>query len=1162
MVEKEMRFTAQQSQAISTRTPEVLVSAAAGSGKTAVLVERIISIIVEDGITIDRLVVLTFTNAAATQMRQRLKKRLQEQLKETTGRKAFVRKQLLLLPAANICTFHAFCINVLRNNYQYIGLSPTFKIADENEMALLKQEVLQEVLEIAFTEQTQHFVAFASAYITGVRLQEFHQLILAVYEKSRAFVHPQKWRKQAINWLAEEDYLAKLVAAYQQYVINEVRGGQTFFKKNLELLTNFEKHYALFENIIEAFEQVIYLLNADFLAGMDQLSLFDFNKWPAIKKDDKTVQTETLHEAFNKVKKGHKKLVSTAYTADQIGAQQEQLLPFVEQLLCCVNDFEASFLAQKQAKDIADFSDLEHYMIQLLEQYPDVCDQIAAGITELLVDEYQDTNAVQDTILYALKNQGNRIFMVGDLKQSIYRFRLADPTIFMEKQQLFGSHNNQKQELILLNKNFRSTATVLDTINQICQPLFKLDIDYDEGNWLYHGNMGYQKEMDLPTKWHFFDIENYDERANIIQTIEETKADYIISQVLNLVNNETIFDIKKNHQRPIVLSDIAILFRNKTSKLVKAIEQSCQRNNIQYSSAVDRGYFDAIEVNNMLCLLAAIDNPYNTIELLGFMRSPLSFFTDGDIVKIKQVACEQIGEQIAFYSYITWYVEQFAESKLALKLEQMLETLAEFRLQCNINPLSKVLRYIFEQTSYDGFVGSMEDGEIRLANLEVLCSLAKNREQIGANGVRSFIKYMANLQQNNRDFAIAKKSYENTEALELMTIHKSKGLEFPIVFLVDLDKKFNKQDSRAIFQMTQQEGIALRYSDNITKTRTKTWHYDMLVKRQAEEELAEQLRVLYVGLTRPMQQLQLFMDCPTKTEYSMLEKAEILEMKSFAEALNYAYSLKKADFISITVDLTDDFTSQTQPNADQKGEVIKHRTAEVELKVNIDKLTKTYKYNNLQNFAQKQTVTEIKRQTEEVDLPRQLELIVQTENQALELTAIPAFLQKDMSISPTELGTLYHLVLQRYDWEKSEPLEDLLSTFVSNGIISEEQKGYLDTKRLVKMIERIKIDFLLNGYRIFAKELPFSMEYPAQDLYGQKEQFTTEKILVQGKIDMLLVKENKYVIIDFKSDTVKIKNKEEYLAVKYSKQLELYKHAIASYFIDCEVETKIYAIFA
>jgi|GEM_PF-2793619 len=1161
-INSEVKFTPEQQQAIDTRTSEVLVTAAAGSGKTAVLVERIVNLILADKISIDTLVILTFTNAAATQMRNRVRLRLQELLLEVEfSQKQYLQEQLLLLPSASISTFHAFCIKILRRYYQYLDLSPSFKIADEHDIANMKEQALDQVFDQAFAAAEPQFLNFATAHISSTNTSQLRQLILTIYEKSRAFAFPDKWQKEARNWLNDTKKIAILQNEYQAYwqscIINYLQALQDVTQK----IINFPKNVQTCQYVIEQLQNILLTITTDFNLAQEQLSQVDYLNWARIKADDKTADSEYAYKIFSETKSKIRELASAQYTLDSINKQQQLCAPFVNVLLNCVSDFSTEFMQMKKQKDVVDFADLEHFMIKLLANNQEIRQNIAKDITEMLVDEYQDTNEIQDTILQYLKTDQNRLFMVGDLKQSIYRFRLADPTIFMHKTVTFADNSNETL-LISLNKNFRSRSTILETANTICEFLFQLDIKYDNTNKLYHGNQKLIADQDPPVIWHVF-TEEPEKKAFRVRTKAELQAAYIVKRIQNCLLNEKIFEPKTQEFRQVVASDIAVLFRNKTADLIQAIEQQFEVTGINYSSAVDKGYFSAVEVNNILSLLVILENPMQDIDLLAYLRSPMENYQDSDIFLLRQSMGK---DAISYYEAIERYCQN-NDNDLVTRLLKTQERLIDYQQMVTVLPLAKVLRHIYEKSNYYYFVSALPNGTIRKANLDILIALANDRSEIGINDLHAFNQYLQKIQQQKRDFAIAKNNAEQNDVIEMMTIHKSKGLEFPIVFLVDLDHQFNTQDSRALFQTSNNKGLALRYTDITRRTRAKTWHYENITLAQSRDTMSEELRILYVALTRAMQQLHL---CLTDYPQWLVPTAnDVLSMKTFGEGLINSFYANipqhQAIWKRCLVDIDDVEISSTAelveavPNINNDFQIDQFAN---EIIVKTKELaTENYRFAAMNEYAQKQTVTEIKRQEElQEDLEMNFFAAPMEDTLTIDKTLQPSFMNEKM-ITPLEKGTLYHFLLQIYDWINFPDVQQFLDDLLGEKIITILQYSEISIENLTKTIKRVQDDYLTKGYEIFALEYPFSFEYSAAELYQTTELFTTETVLVQGKIDMILKNGKNYVVIDFKTDKGPSVDKEAKLAQKYTKQLELYAKAMQHFLEVPTIETKIYAVF-
>jgi len=1159
-------FTMEQQQAIDAREREVLVAAAAGSGKTAVLVERIVTLILNDHVDVTKLVILTFTNAAAAQMRRRLRERLQGLMLEVnTSDKEFLQKQILLLPAAHISTFHAYCIDVLRNYYQFAELSPKFKIIEENTLALLKEEALVQTIEQVLAERAQHEDVL-DYFVIGNKLHRLETIITEIYEKTRAYAFVDTWMKHAIGFTSDEAMIEQLIEAFIVAYYKKVNVWLRQFHQMEHDLMNFPKNQAVIVQLIVAFKQFSMI---PYEASIMQLRALQFPKWPSIKKEEASAESVQAYALFNKLKKEIKQYSEQNLTREEMVRDQQALAPIVKKLLRFVKMYGQNLSALKKAQDFIDFSDVEHKMVELLHEHEPLRGELSRNITEILVDEYQDTNELQDTILQLLKSETNRLFMVGDIKQSIYRFRLADPTIFLTKKEQYQAPSvGNEQRLIILNKNFRSSANILSTVNTIFTSLFKLDIQYPAEEQLYLGEGSATSGRSHYTKWHFFT--DYTQNDTIqLQTVPEKKATTIVNEIVRLVSDEQIYDAATNSYRNIRLQDIAVLFRSRHSQVIRYIEQKLEEAQIHYSLENDKGYFDAVEVNVSLALLNTLENPYNSIALIAYLRSPMCAINDEELMvvadfyrKSPQVATDK------FYEYVRYYMSVH-EDDLAKRLHNILDNLNEFRAKLTVMGLAQVLENMYEKTNYYNFVATLPNGNIRQLNLDILVNLARTHDVRGKNSLTSFNKYIRQLQQNKRDFSVAKPKGKIEDTLSLMTIHKAKGLEFPVVFLVDLDKQFNEQDTRINYQLSKKYGLALQYHDLAKHIRYKTKHYQFIAEQTTFEMKAEELRVLYVALTRPKQQLHLFLE--ENEQLKQLEtSADILTLRSYGEALRAVYARahgertkwQRTDISLKTIIKSASLVPQTPLDASVGTSSSSLSSGELQMLKRKMKLN--YKYHNFSHYKQKYTVSELKdrqlaREVGPLDLRDGL-VVERAQHVSAKLyEETPQFMKKG-ELSALEKGSLYHLILEHYPWADMPTVQAHLKTMVLDSLITEDDIVHLQPEKLYKMVSDVRADYLAKGFEIVAQELPFAFTHEAKALYSDPL-LTDERLLIQGKIDMLLRKGRSFVIIDFKTDTLREKETVETLNKRYENQLFFYREAVRRAYAASDVQTKIYAIF-
>jgi len=1158
-------FTLEQQQAIEAREQEILVAAAAGSGKTAVLVERIITLVLNERIDITKLVILTFTNAAAAQMRRRLRDRL-EALMEHVGEseKEFLQKQVLLLPVAHISTFHAYCMSILRNYYQFAALSPHFKIIEENSLSLLKEEALAQTIEAVLENKKDH-AHVLDYFVVGNKLQRLETIIGEIYDKTRSYAFVDTWVQKAIGFTHDDEMIKQFIESYIVSYYQQLNVWSRQLHEMEYALNDFQKNKEVVVQLIVALKQFSMI---PYEASIMQLRLLQFPKWPAIKKADATPESAKAHDLFGKLKKEMMQYSEQNATPDEIAHEQRTLAPIVSGLLVIVQMYGENLTKLKEARDVLDFSDVEHKLVALLTTNETLRHDIAQNIAEILVDEYQDTNEIQDTILQLLKDDDNRLFMVGDIKQSIYRFRLADPTIFLKKKEQYeGNVAPNGKRLIILNKNFRSSGNILSTVNTVFTSLFKLDIQYPAEEQLYIGDATAKSHHSNYTKWHFF-TEKPGKDISQIQTIEEKKATAIVNEIIRLVEEEQIFDPALGGYRSVQLSDIALLSRTRNSKLMTYVEQKLEEGQIHYSLENDKGYFDAVEVNVILALLQVLENPYNSLAFLATLRSPICAITDEELLVIAEAYRQSpMVETDKFYSYVSHYIANH-ENDLANRLAAVLQQFTSLRNKLTVMPVSEVLEVAYQMTKYYNFVGTLPHGHVRQLNLDMLVSLARGHEARGKNSLLQFNKYMKNVQKNERDFAVAKPKGKSEDTLSMMTIHKAKGLEFPIVFLIDLDKKFNEQDVRTPYQLSKEYGLALQYRDLEQKIRYKTQHYQFIARQVAFDMKAEELRVLYVALTRPMQQLHLFLE--ESEDFKALETtADILNLHSYGEALASVYERthgEHAKWHREDISLKSIVRSKQLLGAAPVEATEPEETSaltKAEMQAIHKKMNMTYKYHNFENYLQKHTVTELKdrllaREATPTDLRDPLaEKTPKLSKKVYE--EIPQFMQTD-GLSPLEKGTLYHFILEHYPWDELPTVQAHLKNMVMQSLLTEEDIQYIQPERVYKMVRELHADYLAKGFEIVAQELPFAFTHEAKALYNEPL-FTNETLLIQGKIDMLLRKGDSFVVIDFKTDALRTNETLAQLNDKYENQLFFYREAVRKAYETEDVKTKIYAIF-
>lgn len=1178
-----MKWTSDQQAAIDARGSHVLVSAAAGSGKTAVLVERLASRLLDetDELTADRMLVVTFTNAAAAEMKRRIAKALEQAIRDNPEN-GYIRKQRQMLNRALITTIHSFCLEVIRENYYLLDLDPAFKIAEERDLVLLQDDVLEDVLELEYGKQDNAFFALVDAYTSDRGDSEIEELILGLYQYARTLPDP-------------EAYLDKLISLYQ------FEGDPDEEK----LLIEFGQ--LLWANIEKALRQLrrvaIELRLAGYEAQSENVSkaIFPFQninedtlKWseletasravqfgamkPVQKKEEHQIYHTVLKPAYDQAKK---RLVDAVGQASVSGADHLDVLlsqrPLVETLVRTVRTFGAAYEQAKRDRAFVDFSDLEHYALAILRDGnapSSVASLYKQRFAEVLVDEYQDTNEIQETIISLVSNESEHVgnlFMVGDIKQSIYRFRHAEPRLFIEKATRFKQAGSGQR--IDLSQNFRSRAEVLHGINDLFIQLMDQDvseIEYDEAARLVPGRA--YEELEASPELLIVDGESRD------LSKQELEGRAIATRILELVSGDEPFKVTDEATgllRSCEYRDIVILVRSKKERVEQLMDILTQYNIPAYTDS-DGGYFQATEIRMMLSLLKVIDNPLQDIPLAGALRSPMFEFTDQDLAKIR------LESEDSFFDALKAKADDGDE--LGLKCGDMLDQLSGWRTFARNHSLSELIQQVFNDTGFYDFAGGLPGGKGRQENLKALYDRALSYERSGYRGLYRFLRVMDRLQDNGEDLSEARSLGEEENVVRIMTVHKSKGLEFPVTIVAQLGKQFNKRDQmqRVIFH--KRYGISLDAIDVVTRTRTETFVKEMIRRDLDATMKAEEMRVLYVALTRAKEKLILIGTIaePVKqmTEWLQIEATgDLLSAEARREAKTYldwvAPALLKLEgavpFIEemgLPVfsprreatnwtyriirqgDLAEVATLQAmmaQLHHVQQFETIDYPVKDEAATKQVVNQAFSYRYpaQAATETSAKQTVTELKRAL-------QLEQAAFEDTFRSSDTPYREPKWKQTKQTGAERGTTLHLIFQLF--EPNEPLDMQIDRWENRGML-----GPIEAQTARLALPEIEAFFNSELGRALSealqagrgwRELPFTYTVPAERV-NPMATFTDELVLIQGIIDCLFFDGETYVLLDYKSDSVLFtsasrEEARQLLRDRYTVQLALYREAIES----------------
>ena len=1182
------KWTNEQLSAITQKGNNILVAAAAGSGKTTVLVERIIRKIINDHVDIDKILVVTFTNAAASEMRERILTALYKQIDEDPLNQR-LRKQIVLLNKASICTIDAFCLDIIRNNFFEIGASSNFRIADNTELELLKQEAIEETFEELYLENDDEFNKLIELYAGYKDDENLKNIILKIHDYIQSAPFPEDWLEEQIekfNMSNIEDFSQTewgkiILKNFRDEVLNSIQILESS-KHQLDMITELSKFSLV---VADDINQLKFLeQNWDNWERAHEIANnLKFKTWPTDKKVVSNLKEETK-KARDNVKKRISKAVSQTfiYNTEEAVEDINAMYPILKKIKDVTLKFMEKFSEKKSNKNIMDFSDIEHYALKILlkkdengiYQKTEVAKKYEEKFNEIAIDEYQDSNLVQEYILTSISNEKN-IFMVGDVKQSIYRFRQAKPELFLDKYQKYGLEPNEYGQKIKLFKNFRSRENILDTTNLIFSDIMSADfgeIEYDESEYL---NLGatYEEptenvEFAGKTELDIIDLkkeENEDgeeiEEDNSSELLEKTEieAKFVANRIQKLIKSKYQVYDRKTGYRDITYKDIVILLRA-TSNTANVFEKELLNLNIPVFSDQAENYLESIEIRTITSLLKIIDNPYRDIPLVTVMRSIIGDFTDNELIEIRLTQ----NEGYFYDSLKEAKASPKIDGKLKEKVINFLDKLNKWRKEERYLPLNEFIQKIYEETDYYNYVRLMPNGQVRKANLKMLLDRAKDYEKISFKGLFNFIRYLEKVKSSNSDLASAKVIGENENVVRIMSIHKSKGLEFPVAIISRTDKKFNQKDLNESILLHQDIGFGMQYINYDRKIEYTTATKEAIKIKTKEESIAEEMRILYVALTRAKEKL-IITGVENDFTKSIEQKKELLEIyEKENDKINHLV-LKKylsyLEWIELVYLNHQDIENQITLNKIAKKDVLKaeeedqeeqeKRNIELPEKIDYEKINEIlnwqYKYKEMTNIQSKMSVTKIK----------ELKNNETQKQQHIEIK--PKFMLDKTKVSSAERGTITHLILQKLDFTKEYSKEEL-AQFVNNlctkNIITQIQKDSINIEKIYQIINTQFIKNLKNAKEI-KKETPFYTYINTKEIYNTQN---SENILVQGIIDLYYInQENEVILVDYKTDYVEGSGEE--LTDKYKVQLEIYKKALEESLKEKVKHVYIYSIY-
>lgn len=1169
-------WTEEQKAAIQARGSNLLVSAAAGSGKTAVLVERIIRLIIDDGIDIDRLLIVTFTHAAAGEMRERIGSAILAEMEKKDEHEAHLRRQVNLLGRSSISTIHSFCTEVVRRNFHTINIDPNFRVCDQIEADLLKKQVMEELLEAEYEKGTETFLELVEMFGSSRDDTALADLILKVFGFMQSQPYPLAWLEARIDDFrtgAADFYSSPWHKALAEQIDMELAGARALFGEALQL-TTIPGGPLTYDNALNHDLALVGNLQSSLAEGLEEF----LNQLPGVKHASlPRVPAETnpaLKDRAQNLRNAGKKIIKDlqqklSRSLDQYLEDIHLLYPCMQCLYHLEEEFTERYHNLKMEKNLVDFNDLEHYTLQILAD-PAIAQEYKARFDYIFVDEYQDSNLVQETILHFIRREHN-LFMVGDVKQSIYRFRLADPGLFMSKYRSFQESELAPDRRINLTSNFRSRGGILAAVNYIFTVIMSRnfgEMDYDENARLNPG-IELPPDRDEAAEVLLIDRAN---NGNDSEEIETTDADEMLEEISSIeaeayvaagrikaLLKEKIFDREKEEWRSVDFRDIAVLMRT-TRNWSGVFQDVFNTEGIPAFADVNGGYFEAPEVDLMLNLLTLIDNRRQDIPLLSIMRSPIGGFYLSELITIRINCADK-----SFFEAVQTYREN-QNDDLAQKLSQFMEALEKWRQESRFMHLDEFIWKLLMETGYYYYAGAMPGGRQRQANLRLLLDKANQYQQTSMQGLFNFIKFIERLKTGSSDVGTARLLGENENVVRIMSIHKSKGLEFPVVILAGLGKKFNLSDSSAAVLLHKDMGIGPRYIDIEKRTSADTIARIAMKQRIRMESLAEEMRILYVGTTRPREKL-IMVGTVKNLEKTAEKWSQSISPFSLARGQNYldwigpallrhpnGEPIRPAGFEitpesvadesrwKITLINSGDIVKEIKQQANE-AYVLCQRLADYEPDVYssqkslVDsRLNWCYQHVEATRLPSKLSVTRIK------DLKTgDLNTIHKDESHMVKRNRLD---RSEPLISARERGTIMHFVMQHLDFFRIASVHEIntqIEEMVNRELLLPEAAETVDVYKIMSFCQS-DLGRRMTASSYLQREVPFNLRYSAEKVFD-KLYDCDEELLIQGVIDVFFEEDHELVLVDFKTDRVTPDNYRE-LVNQYKVQINLYREAL------------------
>ena len=1080
-----------------------------------------------------------------------------------------LQKQVILLNKASISTIHSFCLDVIKNNFYEIDVSANTRIADDSEILLLQQEVIDDLFEEKYEEEDSNFIKLIKTYTKYNQDEVLKDLILRVYSYIQASPFPEEWLEEQIGKLNIEDdtnfsdtVWGKIITENANQILEDSILKLQNIRTKMTRFPELDKFTAKIEDDIDKYTYIQNNLS-DWDTAVEAINTLKNAIWTKdqkitndLKDEAKDVRESTKDE-FKKVKK----LMNCS--SEEAVQDIKYMYPILKMLKDLILEFSQKFYQRKREKNIMDFSDMEHLALKILVKKDENGNVVKSEIAkkyenkfeEIAIDEYQDSNLVQEYILTSV-SRGNNIFMVGDVKQSIYKFRQARPKLFLDKYDNYKLDPvNGEDRKIQLFKNFRSRSNILDFTNLVFEDIMSRElgnIEYNQDEYLNLGaNFEEIQNQDYKTELEILDLS--EENDDIWKTDEEEtekeqekvedvvlEARFVARKIKELIDSKYQIIDKKTGRRDIQYKDIAILLRT-SSGVANVYEKEISELEIPVYSDSSSQYLQSVEIETIMSLLRIINNPMQDIPLVTVMRSPIGNFTDNELIEIRMA-----DRNSSFY-------EALLKSDLE-KAHRFLSLLKELREDEEYMTLDEWIWNIYTKTGYMNYVNLMPNGALRVSNLRMLFERAKQYEEASFKGLYNFINFIDKIKFNQEDLKAAKIIGENENVVRIMTIHKSKGLEFPVVILAGVGKQFNFRDLNGKILLDQDLGMGPQYIDSDRYIEFKTLAKKALAIKAKNEAISEEMRILYVALTRAKEKL-IIVGRQKDVNKKMSEKQKLLEIystiddnkinpyllqkyKTYLDWLELIYlkegvantknlftvNINKREKTSVKIeneveDISKKIIEESNKNNDEQE---KEKIKEI--------LNWQYKHQSIEGIPTKTSVSKLKEERE----------------QEVQITQEPKFINEEAKTKLTgaQKGTLIHLCLQKMKETEEYNLEkitELIEELKDKEIITEIEAQNIDKEKLLEYTNSQLWTELKQAKEIH-KEHPFYINIKASRIYNQINKEDDEDILVQGVIDLFFIdKDDKLILVDYKTDYVQHENE---LVEKYKGQLDLYKEAL------------------